>query len=296
MKTVHPFLKVSAIVLGLAAIGLLSACFFIFESLRPRMVELAAISTAEINSFNWAGVCLLILFLFYCSFLLTLTKSLQRVEGIQPVHYLMVGSGVVALVLVFADFALLSDIVKQFKHGLTQPEWSLVYPIITFQWLSVIAGLWYLFTGSQKIKTANKIKVDNNILLALHFTGVLCGLMGFGLIGLGFFNPRGWSLPVHTLLSSAILLSPYVLMMGLWLYHKLRDEKSPFLDEKQSQDISHSALLTLIACTILLIIVYFANLTNLAGILSQLWLPFYLFSALFIFSIVNLLQTERPMD
>lgn len=290
MKTIHPFIKTTVIILGLAAIGLLTACFYIFESLRPRMVEFISITTPELDLFNWAGICLVVLFLYFCLSLFLLVKFLRMVELVRPSHYLLIGCGVVALLMVFSDFALLGDIVKQYKLGWAQPEWSLVYPFMVFQLLIVIAFLWFHFIGGQRNSAANKIKVDSNTLLAVHFTGVVCGLMGLGMLSLGFFFPFAWSMTVHTLLSSAILLGPYLLLAGYWVFLKLHDEQKQFLDEKQWQDLGRSALLTLAACTMLLILLFFANLKNLSGMLSQLWLPLYLFSALFTFSIGNLLQ------
>ncbi len=296
MRTVHPHLTTAAIILGLAAIGLLTACFYIFESLRPRMVELVAITTSELDSFNWAGICLVILFLYYCLSLFLLVKFLRMVELVRPFHYLLIGSGVIALLMVFSDFALLGDIVKQYKHGWAQPEWSLAYPFMFFQLLTVVSFLWFLFIGTQRYGTANKIKVDSNTLLAVHFTGVVCGLMGLGLLSLGFFIPHAWSMTIHTLLSSAILLGPYLLLTGYWVYLKLHDEQKQILDEKQWQDLGRSALLTLAVCTMLLMALFFANLKNLGGMLSQLWLPLYLFSALFTFSIGNLLQMGNQRE
>jgi hypothetical protein len=296
MKPFHPFLKTISIILGLASIGLLTACFFLFETLRPSMVELIPMTSSELNSFNWAGICLVVLFLFFCSSLFLLVKSLKWMDKVRPSHYLLIGSMVVTFLMVFADFALLGDIVKQYKHGLAQPEWCLVYPIMAFQLLTVGMTLWFLLYRLRKPKMKVPIRIDSNVILAVHFIGVICGLMGLGLVSLGFFIPRGWSFPVHTLLSSAILLVPYLLLIGYWILLKLHDEKGQFFDEKQWQDLGRSALLTLAVCTILMTALFFANIKNLNGMLSQLWLPLYLFSTLFTFSIGNLLQMVRQLD
>jgi hypothetical protein len=296
MKTYFPFIKTAASVLGLVAISLITFCFFLFESLRPRMVNYASIASSELDSFNWAGVCLLILLLFFSLSVFLLLKTLRSIDTIRTFHYFLIGSGIIAFLMIFADFALLGDIVKQYKHRIDQPEWSLLYPIMAFQLIAVFTHLWFLLFENRKLKTPGHIEIDSNIFQTVNFTGVVCGLMGFGLISLGFFFPRAWSLPLHTIMSSAILITPYLLVTVYWLLIKIRDEHGQFLDEKQIQDLGHSALMTLGVCSLVQIILFIVNLGNLAGILSQLWLPLYLFCALFTFSIENLWHSGKQIE
>jgi hypothetical protein len=200
---------------------------------------------------------------------------------------------VLAFLMVFADVALLGDIGKQYDHGLSQPEWMLVLPIMGFQFLAAL-GLMVLHLKGFFVQKAQAPALrDANIFLVVQVMGLFCGLMGLGTAGLGFLFPLGWTPLVHTVFSMLILLLPYLLGLGYWLVIKLREKDRQWFDEKQQRDVGRASFLTLILVSLLMVILFIANYGALDGVVRMLWLPFYIFAALFTFSLGNLYFSQR---
>jgi len=189
--------------------------------------------------------------------------------------------------------ALLGDIAKQYRHGLDQPEWMLVYPIMGFQLFVALVFTYFHITGFSKETQQEFVARDSNIYLVVQFVGVVCGLMGLVLASLGFVYARAWSLVVHTTMSSIILLFPYGLAVAYWLVTKLREENRQWYDEKQLLDVGKSAFLTLVVSVVFMTALFIANYGNLSGVISIIWLPLYLFFVLFLFSASNLFFAGR---
>lgn len=276
------------LILGLISIAFLVFNFFVLSKLQPSMVAFNPISLAEEGLLNWIGVGLLFLGGFLLLSLLRLIQHLRKAKKISFVWLIVLTAGVLSLLFVFSDLALLGDIAKQYKHNLSQPEWMLVYPIMAFQ---LIVALLFTFLHLFGFKSKDQVKLvvrDNNILLIVQYVGLMCGLMGLTASGLGFLFPKAWNLDLHVAISSIVLLMPYVLVVSYWFITKIREEKAQWYDEKQFQDLGKSAFLTLILSGIFMISLFIVNYNNLEGIISNIWLPLYLFFTLFTFSLGNL--------
>jgi hypothetical protein len=282
-----------SILLGFVSILFFGFAAFYFLKIQPRMIRFDAITTTEEGLLNWVGVGLLF-FLAFC--LLSLLRTVQHLKKSSSVSFLSISLvilGVLALLFVFSDVALLGDIVKQYRHGLDQPEWMLVYPIMGFQLFVALVFTYFHVAGFSKDAQPEYVARDSNIFLVVHFVGVVCGLMGLVLASLGFVFARAWSLLVHTTMSSIILLSPYGLAVLYWLFTKLREENRLWYDEKQLLDVGKSAFLTLAASVVFMTALFIANYGNLSGVISIIWLPLYLFFVLSLFSASNLFFAGR---
>jgi protein-S-isoprenylcysteine O-methyltransferase Ste14 len=201
--------------------------------------------------------------------------------------------GVISVLFVFSDVALLSDISKQYEAGFAQPEWTLVFPIMGFQFIFALV-LTYLQVSGYFLQTKSQPVVrDSNIFLVVQVVGVVCGLMGLGLSSLGFFFRGGWSLLLHTIISGLVLIFPYGLAVLYWLMIKLREKNRVWWDEKQSQDVGRSAMVTLALDTVLLLCLFSLNIQDLSGVVRLLWLPLYLFGTMTFFSVGNLFFSSR---
>ena len=98
---------------------------------------------------------------------------------------------------------------------------------------------------------------------------------------------------VNVTSTAVILLLPYALIVGCWFLFKIKEKPRGWYDEKQFQDISRSSLVTLISSPIIMSLVYGLRFDRLEGILSVLWLPFYLFLLLLLFSLGNLYFSQK---
>ena len=282
-----------SILLGFVSILFFVFAAFYFSKIQPKMIRFDAITTTEEGLLNWVGVGLLF-FLVFC--LLSLLRTVQHLKKSSSVSFLSIAlviMGVLALLFVFSDVALLGDIAKQYRHGLDQPEWMLVYPIMGFQLFVALVFTYFHITGFSKETQQEFVARDSNIYLVVQFVGVVCGLMGLVLASLGFVYARAWSLVVHTTMSSIILLFPYGLAVAYWLVTKLREENRQWYDEKQLLDVGKSAFLTLVVSVVFMTALFIANYGNLSGVISIIWLPLYLFFVLFLFSASNLFFAGR---
>lgn len=288
MKKLEKLLRSVSLVLGLASTVFFVFDYFVFAKLRPKMVSFEVISGAEEGLMNWVGIGLLLFLAFCLLSLLQIAKYLKSAKRITFFSLLLVVSGVLSLLFIFADVALLGDIGKQYRHGLSQPEWRLLYPIMAFQFITAIVFTYLHFFGFKKENQVKHVARDSNIFLIVQYVGLVCGLMGLSLSSLGFLFPRAWSLQIHTTMSSIILLIPYVLAVAYWFLVKFQEKTRQWYDEKQLQDVGKSAFLTLLASVVFMTVLFVTNYHNLGGVVSILWLPLYLFLVLFLFSLGNL--------
>jgi hypothetical protein len=149
------------------------------------------------------------------------------------------------------------------------------------------------FTGVLTRKQVNEVSRDVSIFLVVQFIGLVCGLLGLGAASLGFLFPGAWSLTLHTVISSLVLIFPYALALGYWIITKLTEKDRQWFDEKQQRDIGRAAFFTLIFVSAFMILLFILQFNNLDGVIRYQWLPFYLFMSLFLFSLANIYYSSR---
>ncbi len=282
-----------SIFLGFLAVTLFIFNFWILSRLRPKMVGFEGLSTFEEGLLTAVGIGLVLIFFFYFLSLLQLVRYIRHAEQIKPFPLSLIISGVLSLLFLFTNFALLSDIHKQYQHGLSQPEWLMVLPIMSFQLITTIALLYFHIANRFNSEQTDHAARDINIFLIVQYVGVISGLMGLGLAGLGFIFPGGWNTTTHTIMGGLVLLFPYILVIFYWFVTKWQENERQLFDEKQSIDVGKSALLTLTSNTFLMLILFIININNLDGIIHRLWLPIYLFAVIFSFSLGNLFFSRK---
>jgi hypothetical protein len=288
MTAFTTWLKRINVVLGVVSIAFLGFAFIVFSQLRPRMVAFEPLSPFEESLFDWLPLGLLALLVFYSLSLFGLARYLRKASKMSVPSILLGISGVLSFILVFSDGALLHDIFKQYGFELAQPEWSLLFPIMGLQFVTALGFTYFHLVADREGDQAVHVVRDSNIFIAVQYVGMICGLFGLALASLGFVFSHNWSLPIHSLMTSIILLLPYALAVGYWVFIKLREEERQWYDEKQLQDVGKSAFLTLVTGAAFLVILFATNYGNLDGIVSILWLPLYLFFILFFFSLGNI--------
>lgn len=289
----NKLLKNISIVLGFTSISFFIFDYFVFSKLRPLMVAYYPISSSEEHLMNWVGVGLLLFLAFCLLSLLRLVRYLKQASKIAFPSILLLAGGVLSFLFVFSDVALLSDIGKQYKLNLAQPEWSILYPIMGFQLVVAVFFTYLHLFGFKQKGQLDRIVRDNNIFLVAQYVGLICSSMGLMFASLGFLFPGGWNLHMHVSITLVLLLTPYALVVGYWFLTKLQEENRQWYDEKQFQDVGRSAFLTLIVNVITMTLLFVVNYTNLDGVIRLAWLPLYLFSTLFVFSLSNLYFSNR---
>jgi len=286
-------LRILNIILGILSLLCFGYALTIFLRLQPRMIAFEAISEVESGLMIGVGFGLLLILGFHLLTLLYMAVYLKNSEEIKVFPLIMFIAGLISMLMVFSDVALLNDINKQYLHNMSQPEWYLLYPIMGGQFVVTLVMTILLIAGKFKPEGFDNIVRDSNIYMVVQYVGVICGLMGLASASLGFFFPRGWSLKIHTTMGGIIILFPYALAVAYWLLTKLKEKDRQLWDEKQLHDIGKSALITLLVDTIVLLLLFVFNFTRLDGVVSVLWLSFYIFATIFVFSIGNIAFSKR---
>jgi len=291
MTRMNKLIRCACLITGFVSVGFFVFSFFILSIIKPKMIAFQVISPLEEGSLNWIGVGITLV--FYSLSVLRTANYSKRASEITHLSIIQIVVGVISFISIFADFALLGDIVKQYQHGFSQPEWALVLPIMVFQLLSLLFFLTLHLFGFKDKDQVGQVAFDSNIFIIVQLVGVLCGLGGLALSSLGYLYPKAWRLDIHTTMTLIILLIPYLLGAGYWFINKLQEKNRQFYDEKQIQDVGRSAFFTLILNVLLMTGLFLTNYSNLGGVTSISWLPIHLFSILLFFSLGNIYFTRR---
>jgi hypothetical protein len=288
-------MKFLILVLGVSSILIFIFEFLFLEGIRPRMIIFDEITSHEDSQLTWVGMGLLVILIYYFISLWQTVRYLRYAEEITFSYVLLLVIGVVAFLFVLSDVALLQDIVKQYKAGLAQPEWSLVYPIMGFQAIVALIFTWLHITGSFSGMQVNKVAKDSNVFMVVQYVGIICGAAGLVSNMLGFLCPRSWNPMIHSVIGSLILIFPYGLTIIYWFIIKVNEKDQRLYDEKQMLDVGRSSFLTMIICSVLMLILYSTNFQNLEGITSVLWFPLFMFTEILLFSLGNIYYSNKPL-
>ena len=293
MKKNQPFLRIISILFGFLAIAAFVYALIVLVKLQPKMVSFEALSPLESALLTGVGFALLVILAFLLVSLFQMVRFIKFAEKLTLFSLFLIIAGVLAVLFVFSDIALLGDIAKQHQHGLTQPEWSLVFPIMIGQFLVTILFVYLHLTGRIARKQVDRVLIDIHVFLVLHYVGLICGGLGLAMALLGLFFTGGWSLYLHTILTSLILLFPYGLAVIYWIITTRKAQQGEWWDEKQVQDVGKSALLTLGVVMLIMVVLFVTHLNQLEGAIRLQWFPIYLFSTVFSFSLTNIVFNSR---
>lgn len=293
MNVFPKFLRKINTYLGFLSLAVFAFILIYLIRLQPKMIAMEPLSKLESNLLTGVGFGLLIILAFFLLSLLQLVSFIRMADALRPVPLIMFIGGVLSILFVFSNVTLLSDIAKQYQAGLSQPEWALFYPMFGFQFVLALIFFYCHITGYFNVQQLKTVARDVNIFLVVQYVGVICGGMGLGMASLGFFFRSGWSLLVHTVLSSLVIIFPYLLAVIYWVLTKCKEVDRVWWDEKQIQDIGKSALVTLGVVTLLLLALFIFNYRDLDGAVRMVWLPMYLFATIFTFSLGNLFFSSR---
>ncbi|MFC1727252.1 hypothetical protein ACFL0Y_01890 [Patescibacteria group bacterium] len=268
--------------------------FFILESLRPTMIRFQPLALNQKSSINFFGITLVTFLTFCLMVFYHLVKHFKNAKKISLFYLSLLLINVLSLLFIFSDLALISDIGKQYEHRLAQPEWLVLYLVMTGQLISALILTWANHFRLGKQKQLGQIAKDSNIFIIAQYVGVICGLMGLAFTSLNFLFPRPlWMIKLHVSMTAVFLLAPYLLIVGCWFMIKIKEKPKGWYDEKQIQDIGHSSLLTVALSVAVMGLIYFLNFNQPEGILSVIWFPFYLFLVLLLFSLGNLYFSQK---
>lgn len=201
-------------------------------------------------------------------------------------------TGIISLLMLFGDFALSSDISKEYIFGLPG-EFNILFlsQALHFIFYILMIILLVLTRKSVSKKSEGIVLKDDSIFINAQYIGVLSGISGlilvtiFSLLALTIYPLPSWAVDAGIIMISIIAVVPYILIVFYWFIIKLKENTTEWYDEKQYRDITRASLITLVA-SIIIMAAFFATqyFTSAFNFLNEIWFPFYIFIVLLLFS------------
>jgi len=229
---------------------------------------------------------------FHLSAIFTLILQLNFFKRDNFLRAFLFFTGTTSLLMLFGDFALLSDISKEYVFGLPG-EFNILFFSQALRFIFYILMIVLLASTRKLVRKGGEeiVLKDDSIFINAQYIGILSGVSGlilvttFSLMYLAVYPLPLWAAKAGIVVISLIAIIPYILIVFYWLVIKLKEKISEWYDEKQYQDITKASLVTLtvsiIIMTVIFIIQYFLSTFDFINIT---WFPFYIILVLLLFS------------
>lgn len=283
LKSLH----LTALSLGFLAAVAAAFNLVIFAILFPQVTQLLE------EQPNWetygvvAAINIIIIAFYQLISVIALLAHLITRKKTSALVVAAIAIGIISGLMVLGDITLLSDIGNEYEAGLqTRGEWLIVFASYGLHLLSLGMGVVAL-VGNLKgdAQPAEQPIKDEVLFLSLHTTGVICGILGLAGILAGVFSSlESWMLQMVVGITSLLIISPYLVILAIWLFRRFWGLPSPGLDEKQFQDLARAGLTTLLTSLPVMAIYYRVQITQEGGIFGVLWFPLLLFLVMSLFS------------
>lgn len=208
---------------------------------------------------------------------------------------------IISLMMLFGDFALMSDISKEYIFGLPG-EFNILFFSQFLHFIFYILMIILLIYSRRLARKKDReiVLKDDSIFINAQYIGILSGISGlflitiFSTLYLNLYDLPVWAIKSGIIMSSILAVIPYVFIIFYWLIIKLREKISEWYDEKQFQDITRSSLVALLMSILILLIIFIIQyIPRDFEILNYIWFPLYFFFILFLFSSTTLFFYKR---
>jgi hypothetical protein len=288
MSRVLKVFHLTSLGLGLLSGVALIFNIIIFSILYPQVTQLfemdpswetygivVAINIILVSFFQLVGVITLLSYLI-----------VEKQTSLQLILALV--TGILSGLMLLADIALLSDIGTQYTMSLeTQGEWIILFISYGLHVVSLVLIVMTVFSNLQREKgPAERVLKDEVLFLSLHSTGVICGMLGLMGVITGLFSGFSlWIMEGLIVTLSGLILSPYLVILFIWLFRCFLGNLGPSLDEKQSQDLARAGMFSMIISLPMMVGFFGLQVSSFSQeAWSVLWMPLLIFLVLTIFS------------
>ena len=249
-----------------------------------------------------AGIYLVFGF-FHLSAILTLILQLNFFKRDNFLRAFLFFTGTTSLLMLFGDFALMSDITKEYIFGLPG-EFNILFfsQALHFIFYILMIILLVLTRKSVRKKDEEIVLKDDSIFINAQYIGILSGVSGlvlitiFSLLYLTVYPLPLWAVKAGIIATSLIAVIPYILIVLYWLIIKLKERSTEWYDEKQYQDLTKSSLVALLVSIVFLLLVFIMQyIFKNFELLNFIWFPLYFFFILLLFSATTLFFNKRKL-
>jgi hypothetical protein len=304
MKRLLKISNTTTLILCLISIAGLIFTNTFFLMLRDKIVNMGNVESF-MNEFSIPVALVYCVFvLFHLSAMFTLILQLNFFKKENFLRAFLFFTGIVSLLMLLGDFALLSDISKEYIFAVPS-EFNILFlsQALHFIFYTLIIVLLALTKKSILKKSEEVVLKDDSIFINAQYIGILSGISGLVLITIfSFFYLKvypipSWAVDAGVIVISLVAVIPYILIVLYWLVIKLNERIREWYDEKQYQDITRASLVTLIASVIIMALIFIVQ--YFAGSLkffNEIWFPFYIFLVLLLFSASTLYFNKKGPD
>ena len=276
---------------------LISIAGLIFTNVFFLMLRNVIIDLGDVESFmNNFSVPVAVLYIFFCfSHLAAIFSLILQLNFFKKDNFLrsfLFFTGVTSFLMLFGDFALASDISKEYIFGLPG-EFNILFfsQALHFLFYILMVILLILVRRSGWKESEEIVLKDDSIFINAQYIGIVSGISGltlitiFSVLCLTVYPLPSWAVDAGIIVVSLMAVIPYILIVFFWLIIKLKERVSEWYDEKQYQDITKAGMITLILSVIIMAAIFV--LQSVGGVFSffnEIWFPFYIFLVLLLFS------------
>ena len=240
---------------------------------------------------------------FHLSAIMTIILQLNLFKRDNFLRAFLFFISIISLLMLFGDYALMSDISKEYVFGLPG-EFNILFLSQALHLIFYVLMLVLVLLTRRAAEIGEKELVmrDEAIFINAQYIGILSGISGlclvtiFSLLYLTLYPLPLWALKAGIIMTSIIAVIPYILILIYWLVKKIRERLSEWYDEKQYQDLTRSSLVTLITSILFLLLIFILQyIFSDFELLNFIWFPIFFFFTLLIFSITTLFLNKRDM-
>jgi len=304
MKRLLKISNTTTLILCLISIAGLIFTNTFFLMLRDKIVNMGNVESF-MNKFSIPVALVYCIFvLFHLSAMFTLILQLNFFKRENFLRAFLFFTGTVSLLMLLGDFALASDISKEYLFGLPG-EFNILFfsQALHFVFYILMIVLLALTRKSILKKSEEVVLKDDSIFINAQYIGILSGISGlilitiFSVLSLTVYPLPPWAIDAGVIVISLMAVIPYVLIVLYWLVIKLNERISGWYDEKQYQDITRASLITLIASVIIMALIFIAQyFVSSLNFFNEIWFPFYIFLVLLLFSASTLYFNKKGPD
>jgi len=284
----------------ISTVGLISINIF-FLVLRERIINLQDVE-GFLNVFSVPVALVYIIFgISHMAAIFALVLQLNFFKRDNFLRAFLFFSGIISLLMLFGDFALVSDISKEYIFGLPDEFIILFFSQALHFLFYVLMVILFVVTNKNIFVEKEEIVLkDDSIFINAQYIGILSGISGliliitFSLLYLTLYELPSWAVDAGIIIISLIAVIPYLAIVMYWLIIKLKEGISEWYDEKQYQDIARAGLITLIiSITVMAAIFVGQYFITALSFFNEIWFPFYIFLILVLFSTYTLYFNKK---
>ncbi len=304
MSTQQKLIRLSnmaTLILCIVSIGGLIFTNIFFLIWRNIIIDMGNVE-GFIESFSLPVGLVYILFgFFHISAILTLILQLHFFKRENFLRAFLFFSGITSFLMLFGDFALASDISKEYIFGLPG-EFNILFFSQALHFIFYILMIILLVFTKKPMeeKGQDVVLKDDSVFINAQYIGILSGISGlvlisiFSLTYLTLYELPLWAVKSGIIAISLIAVVPYILIVLYWLVIKLRERISEWYDEKQYQDLTKSSFVVLMVSVIFLLVIFILQYVySNFELLNFIWFPLYFFFVLLSFSAMNLFLNKK---